>query len=232
LSKLFAASPKPCHAWVEASAFEAALLSGDHRSASTIIGGLIDDDESVVDIGRYVVQPALYDIGAKWAVGLVTVAQEARATAIAEAVMADARVLLPLPTGVANRALLGCVQGNHHVVGLTMVCDAFQSAGWLVKSLGANAPTALIVDAAAEWRPDIVGLSATLVQQLPRVKEVIVSLRERFPRNPPSVIVGGHAFTQIDLPANVVGANAYAPDAQGAVTCAKVLVYAKQLAMG
>jgi len=227
----FAAPPKRSDAWVEARAFGAALLSGDHCLASAITSDLIDDGESLVEIARYVVQPSLYEIGAKWAAGFVTVAQEHRATAIAEAVLADARKGLPPPPAAAHRVLLGCVRGNHHVVGAEMLRDAFQTAGWCAKSLGANVPTALIVDTAAEWKPDIVALSASLEQQLPTVKEVIASLREQFPSNMPGVIVGGLAFMQLDRPAGMVDADAYAPDAQGAVTCAKEMVYAKQFAV-
>lgn len=210
--------------WVEASAFEAALLTGDHHLASTIIGSLVDDGEDLVEIGRYVVQPSLYDVGAKWEVGLVTVAQEHTATAIAQAVMADAHSRLPRPIAVQKRALLGCVPGNHHAVGVEMVRDALQSAGWLVKSLGANAPTVLMLDKAEAWKPDIIGLSASLAGQIPMVKDVIVRLRKHFPNNTPRMIIGGLAFTQLDHPAHMVGADWYATDAEGAVTFAKSMV--------
>jgi cobalamin-dependent methionine synthase I len=85
----------------------------------------------------------------------------------------------PPPATIGKRALLARVEGNDHAVGLRMVADAFQLAGWDVQYLGANMPTSAIIRQAAEWQPDLVGLSVSFAQQLRVVKEVIAQLRER-----------------------------------------------------
>ena len=61
----------------------------------------------------------------------------------------------PPPAPIDRRVLLACVAGNHHAVGLRMVADAFQLAGWDVQYLGANVPTAALVRQAAEWNPTL-----------------------------------------------------------------------------
>jgi MerR family transcriptional regulator, light-induced transcriptional regulator len=204
------------------------VLTGDHRGASAIANALLDEEETLVEIEQHVIQPSLYGIGQKWESGVVSVTQEHRATAIALAVMAEARTRLPRPSANGGRALLACVAGNEHAVGLGMVRDAFHLAGWAVETLGANAATAIILTSAAALRPDIVGLSVSRADQLPTLRDVITRMREYLPGRMPRIIIGGQGLNQFEHPARVVGADGYAENAQGAVAWAKSLVHAKR----
>jgi methanogenic corrinoid protein MtbC1 len=61
-----------------------------------------------------------------------------------------------------------------------MVADAFLIAGWEVQFLGANVPTTSLIRQTAEWKPDLIGLSVSLPQQVRVAKAVIVQLNEHF----------------------------------------------------
>jgi methylmalonyl-CoA mutase cobalamin-binding domain/chain len=181
--------------WPEMEPFEAALLAGHPREALAVMDRCIDDGRSLVAIEMHVIQPSLYDIGEGWQANRVTVAKEHMATAIALSVMTIGLLRSPPPVTLGKRALLACVEGNDHSVGLRMVADAFQLAGWDVQYLGANMPTAAIIRQAADWRADVVGLSVSFAQQLPVVKEVIAQLHERLGESRPAVIIGGSPST-------------------------------------
>ncbi len=211
------APPTPTEQWPEAVAFEAALLAGHQREALAVLNRCLDSGRSLVDFELHVIQPSLYRIGEKWQTCRVTVAQEHLATAIVQAVMTVGLLRSLPPAMIGKRALLACVAANHHTIGLRMVCDAFQLAGWDVQYLGANVPTSALIRQVTEWKPDLLGLSVSFAQQLQVVKDVIAQLDERPSSARPAVIIGGLAINRFNRLAGMVGADAYSADAQAAV---------------
>jgi methanogenic corrinoid protein MtbC1 len=213
-------APMPRKPWAETEAFEAALLAGRQREALAVVNRCIDDGHGLVDVEMNVIQPALYEIGEKWQLNQISVAQEHLATAIAQSVMTVGLLRSPVSPMHGKRVLLACVQGNHHAVGVRMVCDAFLLAGWDVQFLGADTPTAALVRHATEWKPDLIGLSVSFPQQLSVAKDVIARLKEHLETTRPPVILGGLAINRFVHLAELVGADAYSPDPQEAVAYA------------
>jgi methanogenic corrinoid protein MtbC1 len=184
----------------------------------------IDSGRNLVDVEVNVIQPAMYRIGEKWQANRVTVAQEHIATAIVQSVMTMALLRSTPPALTSKRVLLACVSGNHHSIGLRMVADSFQLAGWEIQYLGADVPTPSLIRQIGEWSPDLVGLSLSFAQHLRVVKDVISQLRARFGPARPPVIIGGLAINRFDRLAEVVGADAYSVNAQSAISAADQLV--------
>lgn len=209
-------SPPP---WPEAAAFEVALLAGNQRQALAIMSRCIDNAQTLIDVELHVIQPALYSIGAKWQTNQVSVAQEHLATAIAQSVMTVGLLQspAPAPAPIDKRVLLACAEGNNHAVGLRMVADAFLLAGWDVQYLAANVPTTALVEQAAKWKPDLVGLSVSFAQHFPAVKAVIAALIERLGDARPAVMIGGLAINRFAHLAAMVGADVCSADARAAV---------------
>jgi methanogenic corrinoid protein MtbC1 len=220
---------KPPEPWPEAAEFEAALLSGNHVAALSQINGAIDKGHSLIDFELHVIQPALYEIGSKWQMNRVSVAKEHLATAIAQSAMTVGLLRARSAASIGKRVLLACVEGNQHAVGLRMVADAFLLEGWDVQYLGPNVPTRSLVQQVGEWKPDLLGLSASFPQQIRVAKEIVESLRQKFGNTSPAVIVGGLAINQFNLLADVVGADAWSPDAGQAVARAGQIVAARGL---
>ena len=216
--------PAPPYPWPEAAPFEVALLAGRQHEALAVMNGCIDNGRNVVDVELHVVQPSLYHIGEEWQANRVSVAREHMATAIALSIMTVGLLRSPPAAMIGKRVLLACVAGNFHTVGLRMVADAFQLAGWDVQYLGADVPSAAIIRQVAEWQAHLVGLSVAFAQQLPAVKAVIAQLAEHFGSSRPAVIIGGLAINRFSRLADVVGADAFSSDALAAVVAASRIV--------
>ncbi len=209
--------------WPECAAFEGALLAGDRVAAASIFARTPDRGHSLVDAELHVIQPTLYGIGQKWQNYEVGVAQEHLATAISQYVMTNGllKAKLPMPNG--RRILLACVEGNSHSVGLQIVADAFQLAGWDVRYLGASVPTSALIQQVGQFKPDLLGLSVSFAQQLHIVKAIMSRLTQTHGTSRPAVIVGGLAINQFNGSANQLGVDDWSPDAGAAVTSAATL---------
>jgi methanogenic corrinoid protein MtbC1 len=208
------------HPWPESEAFESALLTGNRREAEKLLDGMLAQGRSLVDAELHVIQPALYGIGRKWQGNQVSVAQEHLATAIAQAVMARGLMKCAVPPSNGKKVLLACVAGNNHTVGLQMVADGLQLAGWDVQNLGANVPTGALIQHIGHFRPQLLGLSVSFAQQLRVVKEIMARLTQAPGTPRPAVIVGGLAINQFSLLADELGADAWSPDAHAAIATA------------
>jgi methanogenic corrinoid protein MtbC1 len=210
--------------WPNAADLEAALLTGDQRAALAIMHRYLENCSDLIAFERHVVQPALYDIGGKWQANQVTVAQEHMATAIAQSVMTAG--LLRSAPAMANgkRALLACVEGNSHSLGVRMLADAFQLAGWEVQYLGANVSTPTLIGQVALSKPDLVGLSVSLPEQLHLVNETVAQLRKQCGDARPAILVGGFAFNHMPELAGFVKADTWCADAPSAIVRANQLV--------
>ena len=210
--------------WPEVLELETALLAGDQRLSLAIMNRCLAAGQNLVDIEMHLIQPALYHIGEKWQANQVSVAQEHMASAIVQSLMTWGLLQSPPPASIGKRVLLACVEGNNHALGLRMVADAFQLAGWDLQYLGANVPTAALIKQASEWKPDLVGLSVSFPQQLKVVKEVIGQMKEKPGEQRPPVIIGGLAINRFNQLANALGADASRGDAQAAVDYANQIV--------
>ena len=211
------ASPSPPEHSEEQAAFLAALLAGRRIDALSVVDHWLADGLGLVDLEQHVITPSLYQIGRKWQLNEVTVAQEHMATAIVQSVMTAGLLRSSPPTMTGKSVLLACVEGNNHAIGLNMVSDAFQLDGWDVQYLGANMPTASLVEQIVACKPDLVGLSVSFPQQLRLVKDIVAAMNSRFGFSRPRVVIGGLAINQFAPLAGSVDADAYMSNAAAAV---------------
>lgn len=221
LAGIYQAMPE---AWAECAAFEDALLAGDRHRAAALVQRCLEPGHSVVDVELHVIQPALYGIGQKWQDNQVTVDQEHLATAISQAIMLQILQNIEVPPSNGRSVLLACVQGNSHMVGLQMVADAFQLAGWEVQFLGADVQTDDLFQNIEQFKPDLLGLSVSFAQQLHVVKDIITRLNTAPGGKRPAVIVGGLAINQFNRLADRLGADGWSPDARAAVASGSQIV--------
>ncbi|MEO8755957.1 MAG: cobalamin-dependent protein [Casimicrobiaceae bacterium] len=190
-----------------------ALLKGDRRTALSLLQGDIAAGGSYSDAQVRLVQAAMYDVGARWQLNRVSVAQEHLATATAQTVITQSLVSQPAAEARRESVILACVEGNHHALGLRMVADAFELAGWRVTYLGANTPARFLCEMARESRPSVIGLSTALPQHLRAARTTIVALRATFGDACPRILLGGLAVNLLPGIATVLGADAALRDA-------------------
>ncbi|WP_313954233.1 cobalamin-dependent protein [Accumulibacter sp.] len=215
---------RPCPSpWEEAEAFGDALLDGKGRDASALFNQALDRESSLPAAEVHVIQPALYEVGRRWQENRVSVAQEHLATAMAQTLMARGFGRVEPAPDNGHKALFACPEGNHHSIGLRMVADAFEIAGWSVHYLGANTPVTSLTAQVARFQPDLVGLSASLPYQLRGLRQAVAGLRASLADGCPRLVVGGLVFNQFPLLARSFGADLLGADALSASEAANSL---------
>lgn len=178
-----------------------ALVAGSGRAADLVVETALDADLKAQQIYLDVFQPSAYDIGRLWQANRVSVAQEHVATAIIERQMGELYTYFKPRTSFKPRPpkqptiVLGCVPDEWHRVGVRMVSDFFEASGWQVHYLGANVPVSELVGIARETSADMVGLSAEMLFNLPRVSELVRALDAAGLGGIP-VIAGGMPFIE------------------------------------
>lgn len=93
-----------------------------------------------------------------------------------------------------NKSMLACcVAGDHHEIGIRMVTDFFEMAGWETYYLGGNMPDLQLIEALEEFKPDILALSITLPSHVSAAAALISQINTLF-GNSIRIIVGGYPF--------------------------------------
>jgi methanogenic corrinoid protein MtbC1 len=108
------------------------------------------------------------------------------------------------------------VPGELHHLGANMAADLLEANGWDVRFLGANVPERSVLSAIERHRPDVVGLSMTMLPHLPGLRQLVGSIRQAFP-NAPRIAVGGRAFLASATLWQDVGADVFAADVRDVV---------------
>lgn len=211
-------APQPL---AETDAFTRLLLQGDGPGAGRLARTLMDQGVAPLELAVRLLQPSLYRVGVLWQQNRISVAQEHLATAIAQNILAQAfaRAEFARPTG--RKALFACVPGNHHSLGSRMVSDAFEVRGWAVRYLGADIPVDALVRQVESWRPHLVGLSVSVIQQFPTLKRVVGRLRDEFGTDCPLIMAGGLATNVAEGVWAASGAELWAANALDAARLAE-----------
>ena len=115
--------------------------------------------------------------------------------------------------GARMTVVLATVKGDIHDIGKNIVRLLLENYGFTVIDLGKDVPPERIVETALENGAPVIGLSALMTTTVPAMEETIRLAREKAPGV--KVMVGGAVLTQAY--ADSIGADAYSPDAMGAV---------------
>jgi methanogenic corrinoid protein MtbC1 len=86
-----------------------------------------------------------------------------------------------------------------------------------VRFLGTNVPTAGVLRAIEQHRPDVLGLSLTMLTNVPQFRETVASVRAHARDACPKIVVGGRAFAQASTHWCECGADAFAADVRDAL---------------
>ena len=135
----------------------AALEAFDEAAAQTILDSLLSSttlDSMLADV----VMPYLHEVGERWESGEISVAQEHFVSSVLRG------RLLGLGRGWGRgfgpRALLACLPGEQHDLGLISFGLALRTRGFRIAYLGGDTPVESVVSAADAVDPEFVVLSA------------------------------------------------------------------------
>ena len=201
-----------------------ALLHGRKDEASRLVLTAVETGTSVKSIYLDVFQPAQREMGRLWQTNEVSVAQEHYCTAATQFIMGRLYPYLRIAARNGKRVIVTCVAGELHEVGARMVADLLEMEGWNSYFLGATMPTSGILSAVAEWEADILAVSVTMHYHVELARKLVSEVRRSPDAGSLKVMVGGRPFLVAPNLWRTVGADAFAPDAEQAVSTAARLV--------
>lgn len=138
------------------------------------------------------------DLGASWQAGTTPVWQEHLVSGvtrtIVEALYPAVRALADAVPATGRTVVLACPEDESHDLGLRMLSDRFDLAGWRTHLLGADVPTGDIAAAAETLGAELIVLSASTHFHRMRVRTLLDQLHSALPGV--RVVVGGPAFTR------------------------------------
>ncbi|MEV0966697.1 cobalamin B12-binding domain-containing protein [Streptomyces sp. NPDC049910] len=190
-----------------------AVDARDEPSASRGVFGLLDSGLAAEDVLLEVIAPVQRKVGAEWAAGRITVAQEHAATAIHERVIAALAHRSAPRTGPSGVTVtVACVEGEWHALPARILAETLRLRGHAVDYLGAQVPTAHLIAHLRRTAPDVAALSSSLPTRLPTAHAAITAVRA----TGVPVLAGGAAFAPDGRYARLLGADAWAADAREA----------------
>jgi methanogenic corrinoid protein MtbC1 len=207
-----------------------ALVRGDAAAAAAVVEEARHRGLTVEQIYLHLLAPALVEVGARWRTRRLSVADEHLASEITGREMERLREQFAPHPGSGPRAVLACVGGESHAIGLRMVSDLLMIDGWTIDYLGANVPSDDLSEFVARRRPALVALSVTQADRLPLLAPAASALRRLNPSTP--LLAGGAALRGRVGAAATFGVNAVAHDARTGVQEARRLAIAARESPG
>lgn len=173
-----------------------AMLRSDTRGAAKVIEEAAAAGTPLLDLYEQILKQAMYEVGDLWHRNLITVDKEHYCTSTTQMVLSQFyQKIFSQPR--QGRTLLSCCVGSElHEMGGRMISDLFEYNGWDSIYLGAAVPNQALLNAVAEHKPDLVGLSVTMPQYLVLCHDLVQTLRVNYPDL--KIAVGGRAFTFTD----------------------------------
>ena len=135
-----------------------------------------------------VVLPYLRELGERWARGDASVAQEHFASGVLRGRLLG--IARGWGLGVGPTAVLACLPGEQHDLGLLAFGLALHARGWRIVYLGPDAPIETVEEVSRRLQPSLVVLSAVTSE---RVQPVVEQLRRLADRHRVALGGGGAA---------------------------------------
>jgi len=124
------------------------MMAGDEAGAWAVIDESLASGTTPAEVYLEVVAPALEAVGAGWAAGEVSVAEEHRATAVTSRLLGRLGPQFARPGRKRGSVVIGAPSGDEHALPASLLGDVLRGAGFDVVDLGANTPPESFVESA------------------------------------------------------------------------------------
>lgn len=189
---------------------EQCLVAGDEAGAWDVIDAAMASGATASEVLTAMMAPSLRSIGDRWAAGELSVADEHRASAVAQRLIARLGPRFRGPGRRRGTVVLGAATGDRHALPTAILSDLLRGRGLDVVDLGADCPADSFVDAVERAAPVCaVGICVTAPEVVEGVPEVVRELRARGIDQP--VVIGGGAVRD-ERHARRLGADRWAGD--------------------
>lgn len=211
-------------ATVLARGYLLAALEGRRKDAIDVALRALDSGMSVGEVYRDVLARAQIEVGRMWQDGEIGVAEEHFVSRVTEQALAFVNARMPRATKIGKRVLVTSANGDLHDIGLRMIADHFEMAGFEPIYLGASTPADDVVRAAIDFEVDLAAIAAKLTLLVRATAELVRALRAEPRTRTLPILVGGLPFQVAPRLWRTIGADGCARSAEDAVEAGKRLV--------
>jgi trimethylamine corrinoid protein len=200
------------------------LLNLDEDATEEVANEVIESNLNAVEASD-VLTNTIRQIGEKfekYEIFLPDLMIAAEAMNKALAVLEPEMKKLRLGSASKGTVLIGTVKGDIHDLGKMIVKTMLNAAGFTVIDIGKDVSKSTFLEAAKNYEPDIIGLSATMTTTLPMQKEIIEYFDALGDRDKYKIIIGGAVATSEY--SEEIGSDGFAEDAIGTVKLAETLI--------
>jgi methanogenic corrinoid protein MtbC1 len=182
--------PEPSPARTESDGFRLSV-AGERRALLDLVCGW--QDEAGVSFALRQLARVQDEVGEAWLRNEISVAQEHRATGLAQLALS---LLAPHTAGAPGprprgRAVVACAEGDWHAVGPRIAADLLELEGYEVEYLGANTPASELLRACRAVQPVLVGIGVAPLAALPAARAAAEAIRQELPAT--RLVAGGSA---------------------------------------
>lgn len=200
-----------------------AVLEGRPRDAATMVLERARAGTPVMELYRWVLEPAQHEIGRMWQLDELGVSDEHLSTGVTAHVMARLHEFIDTVPRHGGRLLATSVSGDLHDVGVRMVADAFELDGWQARCLGASTPVADVLEALERSGAELLAVGAKLTSHLRSARALVSAVRADDRFGGVKIIIGGTPFQLDPALHHKVGADGSAAGASEAVRLGRAL---------
>lgn len=172
-----------------------ALVAGDEEQCRRIVFDLYLSGQSACEICDRVIAPALHEIGWKWECGDASIYRERRACEMGLKTVHELLTALRPPSADAPQAIGGTLECDPYRLPTAMIELVLREQGWQATSLGSQLPTATLVEAVGDHRPQLFWLSVSCIESIPTFLAEYSQLHQAATEVGAAVAVGGRALT-------------------------------------
>jgi len=174
------------------------LLAAHDKPAAVAaaLEAVASGDVDIPTLYEQVLGPIMVDTGTRWQQGTTRVWEEHLAAntvrTVVDALYPEVQRLAGSCPRSGRRVLLTCPPDEAHDLGLCMLADRFDMAGWTTYLLGADTPGPEIAAAAEGLSAELIVITSSTHFHRLRVRSLLDELHVRVPSV--QVVVGGPAF--------------------------------------
>jgi len=178
-----------------AQRFGDALRVGDGAAAERVTDDALASGMAPEAVQSLVITPAMTRIGDLWEACAVGIADEHLATAISQRCLIrlfETMCARRVGPRSRERVMLAAVEGQRHVLGLRMVADVLEGAGFDVLYLGQDVPVDTLREFIVRHRPTVVGLGFGIASDVGALADALWNIHDVAPQA--RIMLGGRAI--------------------------------------
>jgi excisionase family DNA binding protein len=176
------------------SEFLQTLIDGGEEAAANVFITTHLEGKPLVEIIDRIFCPAMREIGELWHRNEISIAQEHLATRTAISALYKLRSALPVPEMINRSAICCAMEGDFHELPTLLAQMAIENEGLEVINFGAATPLYSLTDEVRRHSPNLVCISAAVINDLERLSRDYKDFREKTASLEIPVLLGGRVF--------------------------------------